>query len=72
MAPFVHFGIDLDKLFPVLTRWDDRERSARIELKPEPVGIERPFDKLRTGLSASSASKVIPSMSGLTPMMSLR
>ena len=40
MTPFVHFGVDLDKLFPVLSRWDDRERSARIELKPEPIGIE--------------------------------
>ncbi len=40
MAPFVHFGVDLDKLFSVLSWWDDRECSARIELKPEPIGIE--------------------------------
>lgn len=40
MAPFVHFVVDLDRLFPMFSRWDDAERAARIEFEPEPVGIE--------------------------------
>ena len=40
MAPFVHFSVDLDVLFPVLSQRDDRERSARIDFKPQPIGVE--------------------------------
>ena len=64
MPPFVHFLIDGERLCTARMLGDDDLGAARVKLSDNGVAIE--------ALSAISASKANPSMSGGTPTVSKR